>query len=113
MSELEKKNVNEMDAAEMLEGYRAENAVDAEQQEQTTEDWVRDMVREFDANARRWNHRQGWEAFGLCLVSGLTVVACCTAVLYGCWRPIVMGIAAANLLMAGAWWQKAKEGWNA
>lgn len=112
MSEIEK-NVNEMDAAEMLEGYRAENGRESDQAGQTTEEWVGELIREFDAGAKRWHHRQGWEAFGLCLLSGLTVAACCASILYGVWKPIVMGIAATNLMMAGAWWQKAKAGWQA
>lgn len=110
MSEIEK--INEMDAAEMLERARAKS-----RQEEPAEDPVElkilEMIKGFDADAKKWNHRQGWEAFGLCLVSALVVMACCAAVLYGIWKPIVVGIGAAHLMLAGVWWQKAKAGWSA
>ena len=110
MSEFEKKDVNEMDAAEMLAGYREKAA--PQERPQSTEGWAAEMIREFDANAKKWHHRQGWEAFGLMCLSALTVVACAAAFVGGLWQPIVAGIAAANLMMAGAWWQKAKAGWS-
>lgn len=109
MSELEKKSVNEMDAAEMLEQLREEHPV---AQEETTEEWAMKMIREFDANAKKWHHRQGWEAAGLGFLSAVTVAACCAALIGGLWQPIVAGIAAVNLVMAGAWWHKAKAGWQ-
>lgn len=111
MSEQEMKNVNEMDAAEMLERHQGRDQTP--RQEQPAESEVVKLIREFDADARRWHHRQGWEAFGLCLLSGLTVAACCAALAFGCWQLITVGIGAANLMMAGAWWQKAKAGWLA
>lgn len=110
MSENEK--INEMDAAEMLEGYRAENR-QAEPAEDPVELEILEMIKGFDADAKKWNHRQGWEAFGMCLVSALVVVSCCAAALYGVWKPVIMGIGAAHLMLAGAWWQKAKTGWSA
>lgn len=109
MSEIEKKNVNEMDAAEMLAGYREKAAPRV--QEQGDEDLTA-MLRKLDARLRQKHHRQGWEAFGLMCLSALTVVACAAAFVGGLWQPIVAGIAAANLMMAGAWWQKAKAGWQ-
>ena len=119
----EKEKINEMDAAEMLEKHEAgpeeqravaeaRAAEQASEQGETTGHWAADMIREFEADAKRWHHRQGWEAFGLCLVAGMTVLSCCAAILYGCWKPVVLGIAAANLMMTGAWWQKAKAGWQ-
>lgn len=110
MSEMEKKNVNEMDAAEMLAGYREKAA--PQERPQNTEHWAEDLIREFDADAKRWHHRQGWEAAGLATLCAVTVVACCAALVGALWQPIVVGIGAVNLMMAGAWWHKAKAGWS-
>ena len=112
MSELEKKDVNEMDAAEMLAGHREEHPVEDQSEGQDNKYWDRVMVRGAEGYNKRWHHRQGWEAFGLMCLSTLTVVACAAAFVGGLWQPIVAGIAAANLMMAGAWWQKAKAGWQ-
>lgn len=123
----EKEKINEMDAAEMLAGYRAENPVDAVEMlkgyraekdkkapaADLTEREILKMIRDFDADVRRWNRRQGWEAFGLCLVSCLVVMACCAAMLGGPWKLVIAGIDAAHLMLAGAWLQKAKAGWSA
>lgn len=108
MSEFEKKKINEMDAAEMLERYGRERP----REEQPTEHWAEDLIREFDADAKRWHHRQGWEAAGLATLCAVTVVACCAALVGALWQPIVVGIGAVNLMMAGAWWHKAKAGWS-
>ena len=110
MSELEKKDINEMDAAEMLEQHQGLERDD--RPGQTDEHWAADLIREFDENAKRWHRRKGWEAFGLFILSGLTVAACCAALTFGYRELILVGIGAANLMMAGAWWQKAKEGWQ-
>ena len=109
MSELEKKNVNEMDAAEMLE--RHQRLEHGERHGVLTEHEVIEAFREFEAGAKRWSRRQGWTAIGLCLLSAVTVVACCAALAFGYEKLILIGIGAANLMMAGAWWQKAKEDW--
>lgn len=109
MSEQEKKNINEMDAAEMLEQHRS----NAPRKEQPAESWAADLIREFEADAKAWHHRKGWEAAGLMLLSAVTVGACAAALIGAVWQPIVAGIGAVNLMMAGAWWQKAKEGWSA
>lgn len=113
MSELEKKDVNEMDAAEMLEGYRAENPAAGGRREKAAEDWAREMLREFEGDARRWHHRQGWEACGLALLSAVTAMSCGAALIGGNWMPIVACIGISNVAMAGAWMQKAKAGWSA
>lgn len=109
MSEQEKKNYNEMDVAEMLERHRKEHPV---KRQETTEEWAAKMIREFESDAKRWHHRQGWEAAGLALLCAVTVAACGAALIGGLWQPIVAGIAAVNLMMAGAWWHKAKAGWS-
>lgn len=112
MSESEKKAIDEMDAAEMLAMHREEHPVEGETEGQTTEHWAAEIIREFDDNAKRWHHRQGWEAFGLGLLSGVTVLACAAAAITGIWKPIVVGVAVVNTVMTGAWMHKAKAGWS-
>lgn len=98
--------INEMDAAEMLAAHREEHPAEADQEQGLGLDDVFHAVSMMLADLAK---QEGWAALGLGLVSVLVVAACCAAVLYGIWKPIVMGIAAAHLLMAGAWWQKAKS----
>lgn len=112
MSELEKKNVNEMDAAEMLERCRNENA---SAPDETSEAWAERMTREFDVDVKKRRRLQSWGTIGLCVISGLcglAATACCAGVTFGNENLILVGIGAANLMMAGAWWQKAKAGWQ-
>lgn len=113
MSEMEKKDINEMDAAEMLERHREQHRERETERPRTTENWTQELIREFRDDSQRWHRRQGWDAFVLCLVAGLTVVSCCAALVLGEWKAIVAGIAAANLLLAGGWWHKAWEEWRA
>lgn len=104
MSEAEK--INEMDAAEMLAAHREEHPGEAAREQDLG---VGDVINEVAMMMDDLEKQEGWDALGLGLVSALVVAACCAAVLYGIWKPIVMGIGAAHLLMAGAWWQKAKS----
>lgn len=113
MSEMEMKDVNEMDAAEMLERHREQHREQEAERPQTTEGWALEMIREFETEAARDLCRQGWEALGLCLVAAVTVLSCCAALVLGEWKAIVAGIAAANLLQAGGWWTRAWERWHA
>lgn len=127
MSEIEKKAIDEMGADEMLEAFgkseRAEEAKrileaaeepheEGETEGRNTEDWVREMMQEFDVNAKRWHRRQGWEAFCIAGFHALSVVACCAALLGCYWQLVLVGMAAANLLMVGGWLNKARAGWQ-
>ena len=112
MSETEKKTVNEMDAAEMLEMHREEHPVEDRAEVQSDEYWDRVMVRGAEGYNKRRRHRQGWEAFGLGLLSCVTVLACTAAAITGIWKPVVAGIAVVNTVMTGAWMHKAKAGWS-
>ena len=112
MSEFEKKAIDEMDAAEMLAMHREEHPVEDQTEGRATEHWAAEMIREFEGDAKRWHHRRGWEAFGLGLLSCVTVLACTAAAITGIWKPIVVGVAVVNTVMTGAWMHKAKAGWS-
>lgn len=112
MSDFEKKAIDEMDAAEMLAMHREEHPVEDQTEGRATEHWAAEMIREFEGDAKRWHHRRGWEAFGLGLLSCVTVLACAAAAVTGIWKPIVAGIAVVNTVMTGAWMHKAKVGWS-
>lgn len=113
MSEFEKKAIDEMDAAEMLQRHREEHPVEDQTKDQVAEHWAAEMIREFDDNAKRWHHRQGWEAFYLACYHGLVVLACAGALVGGPWGLILVGIGISNLIMLGGWMHKAKAGWSA
>lgn len=109
-------SVNEMDAPDVLERHRkkeAEKAQSPSHPEKTTEQWVGEMIRAFDAGARAQHRKQGWEAFELGCISTAVALACGAALVTGLWRPIVVCIGAANLLMTGAWLYRAKDHWEA
>ena len=111
MSEFEK-NVNEMDAAEMLRLHREEHPVEDETEGRRTEDWAREMIREFETDARAWHHRQGWEAFGHGCYHALVLLACAGGLLCGFRELILVGIGVSSLIMLGGWLGKAKAGWS-
>lgn len=114
MSELEKKSVNEMDAAEMLKKHREEHPEEYPDGDRTEGGgWAEELIRELHSDSKKWHHRQGWNAFGLGLLSVITAASCAAALTCGLWRPIVTAIGLVNLVLAGGWWQKAKAGWNA
>lgn len=116
MSDFEKKDIDEMDAAEMLQKHREEHPVEDPTEGQSDGGWDWEMTAKFKGSGERRHRRhrrQGWEAFGLGLLSCVTVLACTAAAITGIWKPIVVGIAVVNLMMTGAWWHKAKAGWSA
>lgn len=109
MSEFEK-DVNEMEAPELLEQHR--RAHPNEGQDNTPE-WAVGLVREFEADAKQWHHRQGWTAFWLGFLSLVTATGCAGALACGVWQPVVTAVGLINLVLAGGWLHKAKAGWSA
>ena len=121
MSEFEKKAIDEMDAADVVTAAQeadrkravpVEPHAEDQTEGQTTEHWAAEMIREFEGDAKRWHHRQGWEAFSLACYHGLTVLACAGALVGGPWGLILAGIGISNLIMVGGWLHKAKAGWS-
>ncbi len=109
MSELNKNtNMNEIDASEMLEEFRREHKA-----EPRGEDVIAQELRRFQKEAQEWHHRRGWDAFWLGALSCVTALSCGVALVTGAWMPIVGTIGAGNLILMGAWFQKAKAGWDA
>lgn len=122
MSEIERNKVEDVDTivdvvTEAQEADRkrmvpVEDQTEDQTEGQTTEQWAVEMVREFERNRKRWHRRKGWGAFGLACFHGLSVAACCAALLGNYWQLVLVGLAAANLLMVGGWLGKAKAGWS-
>ena len=120
MSELEKKGIDEMDAAEMLEQHRAktggipaedfavcggsacalrlynETVQDRERERRELGTELKKLLRTGAAMARR-------EAGDLALLDLAVAGSCAAALISGEWVPIVAVIGAVNLLTAGFW----------
>lgn len=118
MSEMERKRVEDVDTIVDVMAKAQEKdrkrvvPVEDQTEGRTAEHWAAEMIREFDADAKRWHRRQGWGALGLACFHGLSVAACCAALLGSCWQLVLVGLTAANLLMVGGWLHKAKAGWD-
>lgn len=112
--------INEMDAADVVTAAQEADRkrvvpVELHAEDQTegnTEEWSGRIEIEVGSEVRRWTRRQKRDAYELALISWVTVAGCAVAWMTGIWKPIVAGIAVANLMMTGAWMHKAKAWWS-
>ena len=111
MSEIERNKVEDVDAIVevVAEAQRADRKRVVPVEDHIVNEAPAELIREF----KRWHRRQGWDAFGLACFHSLNVMACCAALMGNYWQLVLVGLAAANLLMVGGWLGKAKGGWDA